>query len=429
MSRVAGTAHRRLLVVSYYHPPFPGSGGNRWHAMARYLRAAGHEVTVLASDAFGGLPDDAEQGVVRARDLKSAGGLRRVLGRGDLAAPGAGAVAERPAPALLTKVLVPDAHVVSWLPSALRTARRLCRDGAIDCLVTTGPPESAHLVGLGLGRRRPAWLADFRDGWSYEPLREPFPTAAQRRLDAALEARVVLGADRVVAVTEPITSDFRRRHGVDAVTVPNAYDPALDAEAALAHAPSLPDGRVALVHTGALSGPRGRDPRPLLEALAQLADEAPEVADRLVLVQVGTHSEEDERHLAALRAQGLAVTLGPQPRAVSLALQRRGQALLLITSDEVSQSTGKLYEYMAAGRPILALAEGNEAARIVQETGTGVTVAPTDRAGIVAALRSVVSGELARRYAPHGVERFTYPAPAEAVAELVEAAIARRATA
>jgi hypothetical protein len=84
---------------------------------------------------------------------------------------------------------------------------------------------------------------------------------------------------------------------------------------------------------------------------------------------------------------------------------------------------------MAAGRPILALADGNEAARIVQETGTGVTVAPTDRAGIVAALRSIVSGELQRGYAPRGVERFTYPAPAEAVGALVEEAIARRATA
>jgi glycosyltransferase involved in cell wall biosynthesis len=429
MSEVAGSPHRRLLVVSYYHPPFPGSGGNRWQAMARYLRAAGHQVTVLASDAFGGLPDDAEQRVVRVRDLKSAGGLRRVLGRGDLPASGASTGAEPPAPALLTKVLVPDAYVVSWLPWALRAARRICADGAIDCLVTTGPPESAHLVGLGLGRRRPAWLADFRDGWIFEPLREGFPTAAQRRLDAALEARVARAADRLIGVTEPITSDFRRRYGADAVTITNAYDPALDAEVARAQLPALPDGRLPLVHTGTLSLPRGRDAQPFLEALAQLEAEAPDVARQLVLVHVGPHSLEDERRLAELRATGLAVTLGRQPRPVALGLQRRARALLLITSDEVSQSTGKLYEYMAAGRPILALADGNEAARIVQETGTGVTVAPTDRAGIVAALRSIVSGELQRGYAPRGVERFTYPAPAEAVGALVEEAIARRATA
>jgi glycosyltransferase involved in cell wall biosynthesis len=429
MTEVAGTARRRLLVVSYFHPPFPGSGGNRWTSMARYLRAAGHDLTIVASDAFGGLPDDDRQGVVRVSDLKSAPGLRRVLGRGELRAPGAEVVAEPPAPALLTKVLVPDAYVVSWLPWAVRATRRLCRERAIDCVVTTGPPESVHLVGLALGRRRPAWIADFRDGWVFEPLREQFPTAAQRRLDAAFERRVVRAAECSIGVTDPITDDLRTRYGARAVTIPNAYDPALDAEAARAEVPPLPEDRLPLVHTGTLSLPRGRDARPFLEALGRLATEAPELAARLVLVHVGPVSTEDERFFSGLRAQGLAVTLGRQPRPVALALQRRARALLLITSDEASQSTGKVYEYLAAGRPIVALAHGNAAARIVEETGTGVTVPPRDTDAIVAALRDVVTGELERRYAPRGTERFTYPAPAEAVGALVEEAIAARATA
>jgi glycosyltransferase involved in cell wall biosynthesis len=408
---------RRVLVVSYFHPPFPGSGGNRWLSMARYLREAGHEVKLLASDAFGGLPDDAEQGVVRVRDLKSAAPLRRILGRGKLAAPGAGALAEPPAPAILTKLLVPDAHVASWLPWAVAAARR----ETVDCLVTTGPPDSAHLVGLALGRHRVAWIADFRDGWAYEPLREPFPTGAQRRLDAALEARVVRGADRVVAVTEPIADDFRRRYGADVAMVPNAYDPALDAGVARAEVPALPEDRLALVHTGALSGLRGRDPAPLLDALAGLDDDA---ARRMVLVQVGPHTGADEARLAPLRDRGLAVTLGPLPRLQALAIQRRAAALLLITSPEVSQATGKLYEYLAAGRPIVALADGNEAARIVRETGTGITVPPGDEAAIATALRQVAGGSLP--YAARGVERYVYPRPAEEIDRLMEQAIARR---
>ncbi len=81
MSR-SGRAHRRhLLVVSYFHPPYPGSG-NRWHAMARHLRHAGYGVTVVATDAFGRLPDDATAGVVRSRDLRSVDLLRRALSRG-----------------------------------------------------------------------------------------------------------------------------------------------------------------------------------------------------------------------------------------------------------------------------------------------------------------------------------------------------------
>ena len=233
-------------------------------------------------------------------------------------------------------------------------------------------------------------------------------------------------ADAIAAATRPIASDFRRRYGLNAVTVTNGYDPRLDAAAELATLPTLPGDRQLLVHTGALSGPRGRDARPLLEALQRLADE-PRIGSRLLLVQAGPTLPGDEPLLADLRQRGIALTLGVVPRAFAIALQRRAAVLVLLTSAEVSQSTGKLYEYLAAGRPILALAEENEAARIVRETDSGMTVPPDDVDAIAAALRSAAAGELEQRHAPHGAERYRYPAPAEAMAELVEMAIAHRA--
>ncbi len=119
--------------------------------------------------------------------------------------------------------------------------------------------------------------------------------------------------------------------------------------------------------------------------------------------------------------------VGQLSREGSLALQRSADALLLMTSaHHVSHATGKLYEYLTAGKPIIALARGNEAARIVQATGTGVTVAPDDVEGIAHALLTAVDGTLGAAYAPRGRDRYVYPAPAEAVAELVERAIERR---
>src|SRR5262249_52891060 len=159
-----------------------------------------------------------------------------------------------------------------------------------------------------------------------------------------------------------------------------------DASANVASLPNLPADRELLVHTGALSGPRGRDARPLLEALHRLTVE-PQTEPRFVLVQAGPTQPSDEPLLNVLQERGDALTLGVVPRAVSIALQRQATALVLLTSDERSQSTGKLYEYLAAGRPILALAEDNEAARIVRETRTGVTVPPGDVDAILAALR------------------------------------------
>src|SRR4051794_26191322 len=95
----------RLLVVTYHWPPFNGSGASRWTSLVEHLRRADHEVAVITTSAFGGLPTDAEEGIHRTRDLAAAGGLRRLLRRPPETGPGAAGTAS-PAPALLTRTLV-----------------------------------------------------------------------------------------------------------------------------------------------------------------------------------------------------------------------------------------------------------------------------------------------------------------------------------
>ncbi len=249
------TPPRRLLVIAYYYPPCPGISGVRRAAMTRYLRGLGYDVTVLAGNIWGGLPDDVAQQVIRVRDLRTLPGIRSVLARSDLPVPGY--VPERPPPAVLTQVIVPEPKVVTWLPPALRAARRLLGGGGYDCLVTTSPPESSHLVGLALGKRRPAWVADFRDGWTFEPVREDFPTGAQRRLDSWLERRTARVADVVVGATAPIARDLEQRHGANALHVPNGWDPRAAAPAPKEAQRRAASDDVRLVYTGRMSG-RGR---------------------------------------------------------------------------------------------------------------------------------------------------------------------------
>jgi glycosyltransferase involved in cell wall biosynthesis len=410
---------RRVLLLTYYWPPAPGSGAFRWAALVKYLRAAGHEVTVMTTSAFGG--DPAEEGVLRVGDLASSTALRRLLRR-PAVAPGAASPAAPPAEHL-TRVLVPDPAVVSWAPFAARAARRFLREHPVDCLVTSSPPEAVHLAGLWLGRRRPAWIADLRDGWSFEPMRPPFPTRAQRRLDRRLEARVMRTADAVVAATEPIAADLSERFGVPASTIRNAWDPELEPEVEAARPPELEPGRFNLVYTGSLGGLRGHDDSGLLAALRGIVREDGELAGRLRVVIAGSLTAAEQRALAAPDLEPVVRLLGPLPRPEALALQRRADALLLITSHHSSIATAKLYEYLAAGRPILTLAGRNEAARIVEETGTGTVVAPDDAAGIRSAVSEAVSGELAGRVKPRGHDRYRFPAPARALEEAIEAAI------
>jgi glycosyltransferase involved in cell wall biosynthesis len=115
--------------------------------------------------------------------------------------------------------------------------------------------------------------------------------------------------------------------------------------------------------------------------------------------------------------------VGLLDRADVIALQRSADVLVLITSQDPSQATGKLFEYLSAGKPILALADGNEAERLVRATGTGVVVPPDDVDAIADALRRALRGDLAREYAPQGIERFAYPHLAKEMAGVIEEAI------
>lgn len=391
--------------------------------MVKWLRRMGHEVDVLTTGGFGAGDGEAERGVVRTGDLVTAGPVRRLFRRGPVAAPGVPAPPDKPAPKLLTHVLVPDSYLLSWAPMVVPALRRMVRERRPDCIITSAPSEATHLPPLALGRDRPAWLLDFRDGWTFEPYRDPFPTAAQRSLDRRLEALVVRRGDGIIAATRPIAEDFRARFEVDSVHVPNGWDPDLEATIP---AP-VPDGLVRFVHTGKMTSPWGRDPAPLFGALRLVLSEQPALRERVRLVMAGRLDSVDAAALARADLGDVLELPGHIERRDALALQRRADALVLITSRNASEATGKLFEYLAAGRPILALAEGNEAARVVRETGTGVTVAPEDVGAIAAAIRATISGALTREYAPHGLEAFTYPGPAQAVVEAARRAVARRA--
>jgi glycosyltransferase involved in cell wall biosynthesis len=402
---------KRLLVLTYYYPPTPSIGGARWAAMSRHLRAMGHEVTVVTSVAHGKLPDDRSSDVVRTPDLVSSDALRRALRRPPLPQAGVEVAVDTPAPRVLTRVLVPDGYVLSWMPAAVLAVGRILKSRPIDCLITSGPPNSTHVAALLLGRSRPPWIADFRDGWHFEPLAEPWPTKGQRALDCFLERSVGRHAQAAIGATGPIADDLTNRLGLRAHWIPNAWDP----QAEVSAAPDVCEpGVTTVVHTGTLSGPRGRDPRPFFEALRAVTTEG----KRIRLVLAGRLSSEDQRLLAEAGVGDAVRHVGLLDKASALGLQRAADALLLMTGTDKSEATGKLYEYLAAGRPIIALAQDNEAARIVQMTGTGRTVPSKDPVAIAAALREAAEGTLP--YAPRDLERFTYPGPAEAVAELVD---------
>jgi glycosyltransferase involved in cell wall biosynthesis len=404
-------AKQSLLLVAQIAPPSSLVAARRVAAQCKYLGRAGWEVTVLTSRASGEGAIEGAADVVRTNDaLTSALNWRR--GQFD-ALSGSSPENYKP-PSRLASIVVPDLSLGAWLPFALPTALRLARERRFDAVLTSSPPPSTHFVGFALRRRGVPWVAELRDGWTFEPPHSPWPLRLQQVVDGGVERRVLRRADAVVAVTQPIVEDARARLCVRAELVTNGYDP----EDEVGAAPELlsPE-RHSFVHTGRLSL-AGVSVRPLLDAVL-LARE--ELADRVELVFAGSVTEEERGMLTAGDLDGIARFAGWLDRPQTIALQRSADTLLVVTAGAARRSvaTGKLFEYLAARRPILVLGDETEAARIVAETGSGIAISATDPTAIAAALRRVVDDPLPKP-AAEGAAAYSYPGVAERLAAVLE---------
>jgi glycosyltransferase involved in cell wall biosynthesis len=404
---VATPDGRSILLVAQYSPPSFVVAARRVAGMTKYLARLGHRVTVLTSQFSGEGPIEGAKAVIRTSDLL-ASGLNWRQRRDDTA--GGKAAVGRP-PSRAEAVLVPDISVVSWLPFALNAARGL----KPDCVITTSPPQSAHLVGLRLARRGVPWIAELRDGWRFDRPRGDWPLAAQRRLDSRLERSVVERADAVVAVTRPIAEDLERRFARRVELITNGFDP----DDAGGETGFLVDPeRFSLVHTGSL-GFTGASASHLAEALRLLP---PDVARRLEVVFAGLLSTEEAELLESPELAGIVRCVGSLDRPDVLQLQRSADALLIVTegAKRPSVATGKLFEYLATARPILVLGEETEAGRIVLAAKRGTATSADDALQICAALRGLVEGGRPDLGDRELVETYAWPRLAEAYSAVVD---------
>jgi glycosyltransferase involved in cell wall biosynthesis len=410
---------RRVLLVAQLAPPSSLIAARRIAGLAKYLPAEGLEVTVLTSKISGEGNIEGARAVVRTPDLMASPLNWRRAQFKALEGSAAGSYSK---PSRLQSVLVPDIATATWLPFAVRTSRRLVRESECDCLITSGPPHSVHLVGLALRRRAIPWIADLRDGWTFDQPAHAFPLRAQRHLDARLERRVATSADALVGVTKPIADDLSRRFERPATVVTNGFDPD---EMADGDGRLLDPDRFSVVHTGTIAY-AGSTPVPLLEAVRVLKRDRPRVAERLEVVLAGPLSAEEEPLVRAADLTDIVRPVGTLDRPRTLQLQQAADALLVVLTEGSARraATGKLFEYLATEAPILVVGEGNEAARIVAETGTGFATSGSDPSLIASALERLVTSPPSRRDRS-AVEQFSYPYVARRYAELIQEVVGR----
>lgn len=416
----------KVLIVCFYFPPAGGGGVQRPLKLARYLPELGIETHVLAPtdprwihrDTELPIPEQARvhrapypgpRGRLPAEELFGLSGFNRLWRRALL---------------MPRRLLIPDENTL-WLVTALPAALRIIRREKIDVVLTTSPPSSVHVLGATLKRLTGVrWVADLRDSIVAKPDRN-FDRALVRVKELAhrrVARRIAKRADAIVCVTPTIAEEMRALGARGKIEmIPNGAD--LNDFAGVAYTPGE---RFRITHTGSFFGKR--DPRPFFSALAQI--EAP-ITARFV----GDLRAADKAWVEGL-GLGERLELIPfRPHHEAVELQRNSDALLLLLPTEggrgVDVPSGKLYEYLAARRPILASVPlKGTAAELVRAAGAGIVVPPEDGEAIRTALVELVArwqrGELADIELPAEiVERIDRKARVREMGELIERVASR----
>jgi glycosyltransferase involved in cell wall biosynthesis len=373
----------KLLLVTLYFPPAGGGGVQRPLKFASHLPALGIETHVLAPDDPKWVHEDADlplptqAWVHRARYVGPRG--RRIAdeqhGRTgmELALLRASSIGRR--------LLLPDENV-TWNATAIPKAISIARQEGIDVVMTTSPPGSVHLIGAAVKRATGAkWVADLRDSLALHAHRssEGVGARAKQKARAGIAHLVARQADAIVTAAEAITVETR---GLSprgrVVTIPNGCD--FDDFAGLTYTRG---DRFRLTHAGSFFGKR--DPKPFLQALAASG------LDDVTVRFLGDFRPGDRDFMESLGLADRVELIEHVPRRESLRLQRDSDALLLLIPEAGGRGrgvlSGKVFEYLAAERPVLAVVPPDgAAARLVRDTGAGVVAAPEDVDGIRAAL-------------------------------------------
>ena len=374
---------KRLLIITYYWPPTGGSGVQRWVKFSKYLPQLGWQPVVytpenpeqLARDEslLGDVPACAE--VLKTRIVEPYEIYRRLtggkMGEGEVNPVNAQKKSFKKRLSLWVRgnCFVPDPRV-GWVRPSVRFLKQYLAEHPVDAVVTTGPPHSVHLIGRGLKRALGLhWIADFRDPWTemfyYKHLAlSPAADRAHHRL----EQSVLDEADTVISVSPPVAADFRARTKTPVVLITNGFDEEDFPAGAVRN-----DGKFRLVHTGLFAA--DGNPLNLWDALAERCAADPAFRSRLEIRLAG---KVDTAITAAIRERGLGenlVDLGYLPHDETVREQRGADVLMLPLRQEPEYAKvlpGKIFEYLAARRPVLGIGdEDGAAATILRDTGAG----------------------------------------------------------
>ena len=380
---------KRALVITYYWPPAGGPGVQRWLKFVTYFKEFGIEPVVFIPDnphyplQDKSIVSEIPEGIEIIRfPIKEPYGFAKIFSKKKTNQVSSGIITNKNQSALEKLLLwirgnffIPDARI-GWVKPAVGFLKEYLAKNDMDIVISSGPPHSLHLIGMALKEELGIkWVADFRDPWTtihyHQSLR--LNKRAQKK-HLKLESKVLNNSDLVVVTSARTKKEFQKITSVPIEVISNGYDILEKIE------PNL-DAQFSIAHIGSLL--TNRNPELLWEILSELKDENKVFSKNLLIKLVGAVSEDVLESLAVFGLTENYKTLGYVSHQEAIQIQHDAQVLLLVEMDSPETKSiipGKLFEYVAANRPILAIGpEGSDVEGIIKETNTGVYFKYTDK--------------------------------------------------
>ncbi|WP_272150392.1 glycosyltransferase family 4 protein [Tenacibaculum aiptasiae] len=374
----------KVLIVTYYWVPAGGSGVQRWLKFVKYLRNFNIEPVIYTVDEanYPIIDSSLEKDVPNDIELlkKSIWEPNDVLSRFKKKSTKTSAGFLNPNPTFFGKIMqyiranyfIPDARKF-WIKPSVKYLKNYLKNNSIDVVITTGPPHSLHLIGLQLKKDlNIKWVADFRDPWTDIDYFHQLPlTEKAKKKHFELEREVLKEADASLVIGKTMKENYKE-YSKNIHVVTNGYDTEIDA---VKGEEIVLDKSYSITHIGLMNA--DRNPKILWEVLSELSEEHSDFKNDLEIKLIGKIASEVESSLKNYKFQNV-TKISYVPHQEVQQYQRKSQVLLLAVNKVPSAKgiiTGKIFEYLQAKRPILAIGpEDGDLAEILNKTQSGIIV-------------------------------------------------------
>ena len=395
---------KRVLIITYYWPPSGGSGVQRWLKMSKYLPENGWRPVIYTPENPESPVEDPsllhdvspEAEVIKRKIVEPYSIYKKLLGIKEEQKVKVGFINEGDRKQgwkenlslwVRGNLFIPDARCW-WVKPSVRFLKKYLKEHPVDAIISTGPPHSMHLIALKLHKAlNIPWIADFRDPWTeidfYQDLH--LSRWADRK-HHRLERQVLTQADKVVTIGWDAAKGLEALGAHSVQTITNGFDNEIASST-----PVAASEKFTLSHIGALGA--SRNAIHFWEAIGNLVKNDSQFRNDLSIKLIG---QVDVSAIETIRANGIMgntelITYIPHEEINKM--QMESQVLLLFINNTPNAKgilTGKLFEYLSSGRPILCIGpEDGDAAHLISEAKAGVTVDFEDKGKIKAIIKEL----------------------------------------